>query len=72
MGCDRSQALIPGDDWAWQDCTQFFYKVDDFGCSRPELTVHLTGHPRHDVVNFFFLHDLSYPRCRQLVGWNGF
>jgi len=41
--CDRSQPLIPGDDWAWQNRAQLFYKLEGFGRGRADLAIHSFG-----------------------------
>ena len=70
--CDRSQPLIPGDDWAWQNRAQLFYKLEGFGRGRADLAIHSFGYTRHDMLDDPFTDEFYHSRGRALVCWNSF
>src|SRR5438093_9069036 len=37
LGCDGRYALVPGNNRAWQNDAQLFYKLKDFSCSYSDL-----------------------------------
>jgi hypothetical protein len=71
VSCDSSQALVPGNHRAWQDGTQFFDKLKNFGRCNSNLAVHLMGNAGYDVIDFSFADDFGDTRQGLLVCWDG-
>jgi hypothetical protein len=70
LGCDGCQALVPGNNRAWQNGAQFFYKLKNFSCGCSYLSVHPARNASHDMIDFSFADDFRETGERLLVGWN--
>src|SRR5437667_11723651 len=70
LSCDGRQALVPGNNRAWQNGTQLFYKLKDFSCGCSDLSVHPARNTGYDMIDFSFADDFRETRERLLVSWN--
>ena len=72
MRGNRGQSLIPGNDRAWKDRSQFFYKLEGFGCCSTDPAIHLTRDSHYDVIDFLFPNNFGQARCGLCIRWDRF
>jgi hypothetical protein len=67
---NRGQPLVPRDDWARKNRSQFFYELESFGCGGANCAAHLTRNSHNNVIDFLFTNNRLQPRGRLLSRWD--
>src|SRR5438477_2005171 len=67
---NRGQPLVPRDDSARKNHSQFFYELESFGCGGSNCAAHLTRNSHNNVIDFLFTNNRLQPRGRLLSRWD--